>query len=129
MENFATRTRNGRIVPQSYCRPCHKEYRSAHYAKNRQRYINKAADYRREAKRKFVEWLMTQSCSDCGVSDYRVLEFDHVGLDKEFNVSTGVGSYSLDRMQTEIAKCEIVCANCHRIRTADRGGFYEYMRT
>jgi len=58
---------------------------------------------------------------DCNNSDYRVLEFDHVNGKKINNVSTMVScGWSLDSIKNEINKCEIVCANCHRIRTFSR---------
>lgn len=61
-------------------------------------------------------------CSDCGYRAHpAALEFDHLpGHVKRFNVMEKVGSYSLDAIWDEIAKCEVVCANCHAIRTTDR---------
>ena len=32
--------------------------------------------------------------------------------------------WSLQKIQEEITKCEVVCANCHRIRTATRAGWF-----
>jgi hypothetical protein len=50
------------------------------------------------------------------------LEFDHLdGSNKSWNISDLLGrASSLDRVQREIDKCEVVCANCHRIRTVRR---------
>jgi hypothetical protein len=60
-------------------------------------------------------------CVDCGNSDPVVLEFDHTGTDKLANVSDMVkNGLSLKRIQEEIDKCDVVCANCHRIRTYSR---------
>lgn len=58
-------------------------------------------------------------CADCGVNyPACVMDFDHLE-NKEFNL--GNGRYvSVDRLYAEIAKCEIVCSNCHRIRTHNR---------
>jgi hypothetical protein len=47
-----------------------------------------------------------------------VMDFDHLS-DKQLNVSQMV-TYSDARFQAEIAKCEMVCANCHRLRTQTR---------
>lgn len=56
-------------------------------------------------------------CADCGYSAHHVaLEFDHL-VDKELNVCN---AKSIAQAKLEIAKCEVVCANCHRIRTFDR---------
>ena len=58
-------------------------------------------------------------------SDIRVLEFDHVRGEKSGNISEMIASgHSIARLQTEIEKCDVVCANCHRIRTGDRGGWF-----
>jgi hypothetical protein len=79
----------------------------------------------REQKRKHkaaIRWYKsTHPCTDCGEADPVVLEFDHLG-GKDFNLSTG-GSRSLTLVIAEIQKCEVVCANCHRRRTAVRGDF------
>ena len=50
----------------------------------------------------------------CGEPDIVVLEFDHQ-RDKLLDVSTlSREGYSLDKLKQEIAKCEVVCANCHQ---------------
>lgn len=61
-------------------------------------------------------------CVDCGEGDPIVLEFDHL-RDKKFSISKGLQDRPWQDVLDEIAKCEVVCANCHRRRTAHRGGF------
>ena len=62
---------------------------------------------------------LSSGCTDCGYRGrHEVLEFDHL-RDKEFDVSTHL-TCSFERIMNEIAKCEVVCSNCHRIREADR---------
>lgn len=58
-------------------------------------------------------------CADCGVSyPPCVMDFDHVRGDKKNNVATLVAShYGVATISAEIKKCEVVCANCHRLRT------------
>lgn len=57
------------------------------------------------------------------MDDIRVLEFDHTKDDKEYNVGDLIAKgASLDKLKLEIAKCEVVCANCHKIRTYTRRG-------
>lgn len=58
-------------------------------------------------------------CADCGESyPYWVMDFDHLE-DKSFNISQMVRNQgcSMELLEKEIAKCEIVCSNCHRTRT------------
>jgi len=63
-------------------------------------------------------------CADCGLSfPYYVMDFDHrPGPVKCFNLANVAGQtrISLARLEAEIAKCDVVCANCHRIRTHER---------
>lgn len=69
-----------------------------------------------------LDYFKSHSCVDCGNSDIRVLEFDHLPeFEKTADVSRLMAcSYSLDRIKEEINKCEVVCANCHKIRTVER---------
>lgn len=108
--------------PQFNCKVCHAAYRKKHYQENRSKYIDKARRNELEYKRQYYEWLSTKSCTDCGISDIRVLEQDHLG-DKEYNISAKIGGITLEAMMPELNKCEVVCANCHRIRTITRGGW------
>lgn len=83
------------------------------------------SDNQRSILRLFLkEYKESKSCRDCDIFfPHFVMEFDHIGDDKSFNIggmsSAGVGLATLKR---EIAKCELVCANCHRLRTWTRGG-------
>jgi hypothetical protein len=69
-----------------------------------------------------IDYLGVNPCTDCGESDPMVLEFDHVA-DKNFNISVALTVRSWKSVSAEIARCEVVCVNCHRRRTAERGGF------
>jgi hypothetical protein len=69
-----------------------------------------------------VDFLREHPCVDCEEDDPIVLEFDHL-RDKKFSISEGLQSRRWQDVLDEIAKCEVVCANCHRRRTAKRGGF------
>jgi hypothetical protein len=61
---------------------------------------------------------MFGKCVDCGITDDRVLEFDHIHGDKVSGVKRLADSLSsLSRIKTEMRKCEIRCCNCHRIKT------------
>ncbi len=62
-------------------------------------------------------------CADCHVPyPYYVMDFDHLPeYKKEFAIGRAVDlKKSLSQIKKEIAKCELVCANCHRIRTYKR---------
>ena len=82
---------------------------------------------KRAAKWRLAGMIKTQSgCIDCGYSNHaQALQFDHTGDDKKDSVSNLIRSdYSWDTIKKEILKCEIVCANCHAVRTKARGQHY-----
>lgn len=57
-------------------------------------------------------------CMDCKVYyPYYVMDFDHVRGQKHANVMELIPLLSKKKIDEEIAKCEVVCSNCHRIRT------------
>jgi len=77
----------------------------------------------RSERRAWLDALkLERGCTDCGYNAHpRALEWDHIGTDKVANVGYMVHEgASMERLLLEIAKCEVVCANCHRIRTHDR---------
>ncbi len=95
---------------------------TTHYSKNKQYYLdkNKKIIIRN---RKFInEYKKTHPCVDCGFSDIRVLDFDHKSSEKKFMVLTRMAGdcYSIERLKKEIKKCDVRCANCHRIKTSQR---------
>lgn len=56
-------------------------------------------------------------CADCGVKyPIHVMYFDHVRGEKMFDIGQG-NSRAPSKVEAEIAKCDGVCANCHRMRT------------
>jgi hypothetical protein len=67
---------------------------------------------------------LASGCVDCGYNAHpAALDFDHVGpAEKIDNVSRLIRLRSWEVIEAEIAKCEVVCANCHRIRTVGRLG-------
>lgn len=71
--------------------------------------------------RAIIAEAKNQPCSDCGGRfPTCVMDQDHVRGEKKFKVSEAVQrayGLTLDRVRTEIAKCDVVCANCHRVRT------------
>lgn len=110
----------------TYCKACMKiryqEYLTRPGVKENYRKHNRKHAARRTAenKLKIKDILTATPCKDCGCSDPRVLEFDHVN-GKTRSVSTML-NFCWESVLKEIEKCEVVCANCHRIRTYDRSG-------
>jgi hypothetical protein len=110
---------------QPYCRACQSIAMRAYYALNRLHH--RSVVMRLKAKRmaknrdKLREYFSSRCCVDCGNKDIRVLEFDHVRGTKSANVSLLLArGHSWGNILAEIIKCDLVCANCHRIRTFER---------
>lgn len=112
-----------------YCRPCRAAYKQEHYAKNKQRYADQASRWSQtvleERGRYLLEFLRAHPCVDCGETDPIVLEFDHLGA-KSFEIGAGFRNKNWQSVLSEMAKCEVVCVNCHRRRSAQRSGFAKF---
>jgi hypothetical protein len=101
-----------------------------HYAKHRDKVIASAKKYSKLAKERIRVYINTHlkanPCVDCGEANIIVLEFDHIGEagTKHFSISDATRhGYSITKLKNEIAKCEVRCANCHRKKTYERGGW------
>jgi hypothetical protein len=132
-EAFATRERGGRVDLQHHCRECQSKYRRNHYLANREKYLDKAKQHRRnaviEVHRAITAHLLSNPCP-CGELDPVVLEFDHVRGKKAFNISDAARwGFAMDTVFAEIAKCDVLCANCHRRKTAKQLGWYAAAET
>lgn len=110
----------------------HREQSKAWYKKNRERQlatVQKNTKNLAKRNRDFVlAYLDKSQCADCGEVDPIVLEFDHLE-NKAHNISKMIYSaWSLAKLKTEIEKCEVVCCNCHRRRTAHRAQWFKVTR-
>ena len=123
IEAFAWKDRaRGRRQPR--CPPCHRVWRRASYRRlpDAQRLsVERSRARRRDRNRDLIRRAKAVACADCcerfGVEE---MDFDHVRGRKEANIADVVSDWSVARLQAEIAKCDVVCANCHRLRTARR---------
>lgn len=103
---------------QRWCKDCRRVYDSAYHARTRPVRL----EQKREAKQSRMTWLFnvkSNPCADCGQRFHpSAMGFDHLpGSDKVADVSTLVVTGCMDMAKAEIAKCDLVCANCHAVRT------------
>jgi hypothetical protein len=102
-----------------YCRPCRNIASAIHkdmYPDTRTRLDKEKYD----RARLFIEELkLNKPCTDCGiVYPPYVMQFDHLdGTTKTANVAS---LRNKEKILLEVAKCELVCANCHAIRSYER---------
>ena len=120
-----------RLKDRAVCMVCKSAYNKSWYRRNREKH---GADvkknntrYRKMSKVKMDE-LKSAPCVDCGGTfPPCVMDFDHLDADTKIgNVSRLVVS-SLRLALVEVEKCELVCANCHRIRTHNRLGLVAHL--
>ena len=73
----------------------------------------------RERNRQYVwDHLLLNPCVDCGEANPLALTFDHVRGTKVDKISSCINRrFSIKRLQEEIDKCEVRCANCHTIQS------------
>jgi hypothetical protein len=106
-----------------HCKNCRKEWDAKSYKKRS--IAHKALVKARQQKilqdnhTRLASYLQEHPCVDCGNSDVRVLEFDHVRGNKSFGIATKM-KCSWKVIEKEIEKCDVRCANCHRIVTGER---------
>ena len=75
-----------------------------------------------------IDYLSSHPCIDCGETDIVVLEFDHIES-KEIGICKAVNrGWSLKKLQNEISKCVVRCANDHRRKTAKDFNWYKTHR-
>lgn len=91
---------------QSWCTSCTNDARRARYRK----LYDEVAAYKVEA-----------GCIDCGYRDHpAALQFDHrPGVEKVGDVAKMLNN-AVAAVWLEIAKCDVRCANCHAVKTAER---------
>jgi hypothetical protein len=102
-----------------------REYQRKWYQRNRALQMARVTPGNRRAREainKYVDQVKSRSCADCGGHfPPFMMDFDHVRGEKTADISRLRGTRaSRARLQAELAKCEVVCANCHRRRTQIR---------
>jgi hypothetical protein len=118
---------------QQWCRACFSVANKRNYWKNpapvRRRVARNSTRRRAESRAKAVEYLLAHRCVDCGERDIVVLQFDHL-RDKSFDLSVMIAwGASWARIEAEIAKCVVRCANCHHRKTAKERGYRKLSAT
>lgn len=79
------------------------------------------AIWQREQKNYLQKYRLSKGCMDCGYREhFAALQFDHVRGKKKIGLGETHGQPSRKRIDEEIAKCDVVCANCHFVREYKR---------
>lgn len=110
---------------QPYCKPCKLMHNKRWYRRNREAQllrVKHAKAPKVAAASAVVAAAKDGPCTDCGQRfPTYAMDFDHVRGEKVAAVSVLVSKGASEEIiREELAKCELVCANCHRIRTFSR---------
>lgn len=114
------RSRTGQF---SYCRDCQRAYDRRYYAeRGKEARLARMRVWRGEARAWMDAVKAGRPCADCGeIFPPCVMHWDHLpGHRKVAEISRMVGNRRRDVVIDELAKCELVCANCHVMRTVRR---------
>ena len=119
--SFRNKTKNLR---HTQCKSCKSVLIKKHYQDNKESYKAKAYIWTKQQRQKNAEYiynyLKDHPCVNCGETNPILLEFDHQGKElKRDDISNMLTSgCSISTIQKEIEKCIVLCANCHRKKTA-----------
>ncbi len=110
-KSFFSKNKSKSDKLNSECKKCDYAINQEKVAKNQQ---------------KIMEFLTENPCVLCGEKNVLVLEFDHL-RDKKHNVGYMVSqAFSWRSIRKEIEKCQVLCSNCHRIKTHEEQNSYRY---
>jgi hypothetical protein len=108
---------------QNKCKDCQKVLSNKHYVENKRDYFDRSAELRRVLRKEVAHLKEASPCADCGnFYPHYVMDYDHLGeIQKVDSVSRLITIKAGRRaVMEEIEKCELVCSNCHRVRTHER---------
>ncbi|MFN2598242.1 MAG: hypothetical protein ABR563_13765 [Pyrinomonadaceae bacterium] len=92
-----------------------REYKRRWYRENRAKHVGYVRNRDGKIQEWFVGYKQTLACEVCGESHPACLDFHHIDpREKKFSVSTRRDRPSLQALKDEIAKCRVLCSNCHR---------------
>ncbi len=117
---------------QSHCKDCNRARSRAYYARNKAKHkgivrANKKR-YNKKTQNFLLDYLAAHPCIDCGTTNILVLEFDHMDRSEKLNNISSLLRLDVGpaRMSAEVDKCEVRCANCHRVKTHQENNSYRY---
>jgi len=97
-------------------------YNKTYYATNKEKLKQRNRERVLKIKQAIIKIKEENPCFDCGkFYPYYVMDFDHVKGKKKFEIAAATKrGYLIETILKEIKKCDLVCSNCHRIRTYGR---------
>lgn len=112
------------------CRLCKRIYDREFHAKRSPEVLARKVELQqlrvRENRKLVWEYLLEHPCEHCGETDPVVLEFDHLDQTTKFKAVSEMMTLKFSKIQEEVDKCRVLCANCHRRHTAVQLGWQKF---
>lgn len=120
-ENLFNKNKSKKDGLNNICRDCSNLRSKKYYSDNKIHHRKvtqiRKLKFEKIIKEKIIDFLKKNPCVSCGESNLMVLDFDHL-QDKTKNVAQLITEgYSWENVKKEIDKCQVLCSNCHRIKT------------
>ena len=115
-DNFRWKNKSQNLK-HSQCKECQKVQEKQHYqnSKERQQSVKSTAIFQKERNIMLVEQAKSCGCKKCGEKRSYVLDFHHINAEDKINVIAHMIKSSGEKtLIEELAKCDVLCANCHR---------------
>jgi len=124
--DFAFRYDKGIRKRRGTCKECMNKTRSQLAARPeyRQQYNARRRERRLEKAKFLFDYLSNHECV-CGESNPFILQFDHVRGEKLFGIGAEIREKSLEDLKREVAKCDVICGNCHMRKTRQNGEIWQ----
>ena len=104
-----------------------KEYQQKHHQRTKKKKRKQQNQLKDKRQHLVLEEMQRRGgkCAKCGFSDIRALDWHHLDPNEKVNsISEMVRDrVSMDKLQAELDKCELICANCHRIEEQRLGNW------
>lgn len=101
---------------QSRCKSCYNAYNRAYYENGESvKQKKRSVENTKSMRARYQEWKSEQSCVLCGEDAVECLDLHHLDpSEKDDTLQRIISHGSWRKIEEEIAKCIVVCANCHR---------------
>lgn len=116
--------RKGRKAKGAWCKVCHVQYSRERVLKDRAHFLKYQTRRRHKVLDQLCAIRVERGCQRCGENHPACLSFHHRDeKTKKFNISQEAvrRNRSLEYLQDEIAKCDVLCENCHRKLHSEEG--------
>jgi hypothetical protein len=111
------------------CKECKRTYDNNFHKNRNIKQRKRKLDLQKQRIKLIREFIITHlkncECKICGEKRLPTLDFHHLN-GKSFNVSDGIkNGFSINKIENEMKKCEILCSNCHRMETSKQFDWYK----